>query len=196
MGIPDVRAGLSEDKELITNYDLVQSAHELMGGIELDVASSKTANEYVQADNYFCPSDDGLNCQQWFGSVYLFPPSGTYFWEKKNQRWKKTRTSSPTLRSSHAVWFDKLYKSWLSHEIKEGLYFSNCPDMFRYEQKLFDFPVCILRTTPILLKNTSQGVTTHQTCTSFLVYLQPQDDVTASTEKFIDIYSHKGRILV
>lgn len=185
----------AEDRELITNDDLVAAAHALLEGIDLDVASSKVANQYVEAKEYFTPSDDGLNCQQWFGSVYLFPPSGTYFWERKNQRWKMTRSTSPTLASSHAVWFRKLYRSWMAREIKQGLYFTNCPDMIRYEQKLFDFPVCILRTPPTLLKNTSQGVSKHKTCTSFLVYLPPMESATEATERFVDIYSEKGRIL-
>ena len=185
----------AEDRELITNQDLVASAHALLEGIDLDVASSKVANQYVEAKEYFTPSDDGLNCQQWFGSVYLFPPSGTYFWERKNQRWKMTRSTSPTLTSSLAVWFRKLYRSWMAREIKQGLYFTNCPDMIRYEQKLFDFPVCILRTAPTLLKNTSNGVSRHKTCTSFLVYLPPMESATEATERFLDIYSEKGRIL-
>ena len=194
MAIHDIRKR-REDLELITNYDLVASAHALLEGIELDVASSKVANKYVEAENFFTPSDDGLNAQQWFGSVYLFPPSGAYFWDKQNDRWKMTRASSPTLTSSHAVWFRKLYNSWLSRDIKQGLYFTNCPDMIRYEQKIFDFPICILRTAPLLLKNTSTGIDKHKTCTSFLVYLPPMDDPTTLTEKFIEIYSEKGRIL-
>ena len=185
----------NEDLELITNYDLVASAHALLEGIELDVASSKTANKYVEAKNFFTPSDDSLNYQQWFGNVYLFPPRGAYFWDKKNDRWKMTRASSPTLTSSHAVWFRKLYNSWLARNVRQGLYFTNCPDMIRYEQKIFDFPICILKTAPLLLKNTSEGVSPHKTCTSFLVYIPPMDESADSIEKFIDIYSEKGRIL-
>ena len=45
----------SEDSELITNSDLIVAANEVMGGIELDVASSKVANEYVQAPEFFTP---------------------------------------------------------------------------------------------------------------------------------------------
>ena len=67
--------------------------------------------------------------------------------------------------------------------------------MIRYEQKIFDFPICILRTAPLLLKNTSTGVDKHKTCTSFLVYLPDIHNSTESTERFIDIYSEKGRIL-
>jgi hypothetical protein len=195
MGLQNIRKGSSEDFELITNYDLIACANELLGGIQLDPASSKVANDHVNADNFFTPLDDGLNAQQWFGSVYLFPPHGAYFWDAKNERWKLTRASSPSLTSSHAVWFRKLYKSWWSGEIEQGLYFSNCPDMFRYEQKLFDFPVCILKTAPSLLKNTSKGIAYHRTCTSFLVYLQPKDSCAEATEKFIKIYSTRGRVL-
>lgn len=184
-----------EDLELITNADLVASAHELMGSIDLDVASSKFANEYVSAKHYYTPSDDGLNDQDWFGKVYLFPPSGTYYFDKKNERWKMTRACSPTLTSSHAVWFRRLFKAWFHNEIEEGLYFSNCPDMFRYEQRLFDFPVCILRTVPTLIARTNEEVKRHNTCTSFLVYLQPKHNVEDATQRFIDIYSEKGRVL-
>tara|TARA_R100001463_G_scaffold22979_2_gene55056 strand:+ start:345 stop:932 length:588 start_codon:yes stop_codon:yes gene_type:complete len=194
MAIHDIRKR-REDLELITNYDLIASAHALLEGIDLDVASSKIANKYVEATDYLSPSDDGLNCQQWYGKVYLFPPSGAYFWDKKNEKWKMTRASSPSLTSSHAVWFRKLYNSWLAGDIKQGLYFTNCPDMIRYEQKIFDFPICILKTAPLLLKNTSEGVSAHKTCTSFLVYIPPMNDSANSTEKFIDIYSEKGKIL-
>jgi hypothetical protein len=106
-----------------------------------------------------------------------------------------TRASSATLVSSHAVWFRKLYRAWLANEIEQGLYFTNCPDMIRYEQKIFDFPMCILRTVPTLMKNSSEGVGSHRTCTSFLVYLQPQSNSAAATQKFIDIYEEKGRVI-
>ena len=67
--------------------------------------------------------------------------------------------------------------------------------MIRYEQKIFDFPICILKTAPLLLKNTSTGVSKHKTCTSFLVYFPPIHNSTEMTERFIGIYSEKGRIL-
>lgn len=184
-----------EDLELITSSDLAGAAHELLGNIDLDPASSKIANSYVGADNYFGPQQDGLNSQLWFGKVYLFPPSGSYFWEEKNQRWKMTRASSVSLISGHALWFRKLYKAWMNGEIEQGLYFSNCPDMVRYDQTIFDFPICFLRTAPILIKHTSEGIGKHRTCTSFLVYLQPKDRSGEATQKFIDIYSDRGRVI-
>lgn len=184
-----------ENAELITSQDLILSAHALMDGIDLDVASSTLANEYVGAKEFYTPLDDGLNAQPWHGKVYLFPPSGCYFWEEKNQRWKMTRSSSPTLASSYAVWFRRLYKEWMAGQIEQGLYFSNCPDMFRYEQKLFDLPVCILKTAPVLMRRIDNEVSSHKTSTSFLVYFPPLNDSTNGIDRFIELYSSKGRIL-
>lgn len=194
MAIPSIYSR-KEDLELITNKDLVAAAHGLLGGIELDVASSKVANTFVQAEKFYTPSDDGLNAQEWHGKVYLFPPSGAYFWDKKSDKWKMTRSSSPSLVSSHAIWFRKLFKFWYSRQVSEALYFSNCPDMIRYEQQIFDFPVCILRTAPNLIKNTSQGIGKHKTCTSLLVYLPPLKNTEDAIQNFVDIYSEKGRVL-
>ena len=194
MGIENVKAH-AEDRELVTSPDLISAAHAVLEGIDLDVASSDFANERVEAKEYYTPSDDGLNCQPWHGKVYLFPPSGAYFWDKKNDRWKMTRSSSPTLASSHAVWFRKMYKSWLAREISQGLYFTNCPDMIRYEFKIFDFPMCILRTPPTLTVRKSTGVANHKTCTSFLVYLPPMSNTEKAIERFKDIYEPRGLIL-
>ena len=194
--MPIPKAGFRrEDLELITNADLTSAAHALLGGIQLDPASSAVANEHVGAEEYYTPAECGLNDKQWYGRVYLFPPSGAYFWDKKNNRWKMTRASSPTLVSSHAVWFRKLMRSWMSGEVEQGLYMGNCPDMIRYEQRLFDFPVCILRTAPTLLKNSSEGLSTHKTCTTLLVYLPPKLNPDEGIQRFIDIYEEKGRIL-
>ena len=187
--------GRKEDLELITPPELIQAANMVMGNIDLDPASSKVAQEHVQADSFFTPQMDGLNAQLWFGKVYLFPPSGCYFFDKKLDKWKMTRASSPSLVSSHAVWFRKLYEKWLANEVEQAIYFSNCPDMIRYEQKMFDFPICFLRTVPRLIKNTSLGIGKHQTCTSFAVYLQPKNDASEATMDFVDVYQQFGRVV-
>ena len=194
MGIQNIHSN-TEDREFITNQDIVTAAHGLLGGIDLDPASSEFANTHVCAGEIYTPSDDGLNCQPWYGKVYLFPPAGAYFWDKKRQRWKMTRASSPSLMSSHAVWFNRLYKEWLAGEVTEGLFFTNVPDMIRYDPRIFKFPLCILKTPPTLLKRTSEGLTKHKTCTSLIVYMPPKNDTADFIEKFISIYEEKGHIL-
>jgi hypothetical protein len=188
----------SEEFEWITNRDLVDSAHLLMGQIDLDPASSAFANEYVGADKYFTPKEDGLNEEKWFGNVYLFPPSQSYFWHKKSQRWKTTRGLSPTLTSGHALWWRTLKRKWLSSEIEQGLYFSNFIDMTMYCQDIFDHPVCILKSRPTLIRHyyADDHIMSRNTGCSLVVYLQPKDNIEKATQEFIDIYSEKGRIIV
>jgi hypothetical protein len=48
---------------------------------------------------------------------------------------------------------------------------------------------------PTLVARTNEGIKKHNTCTSFLVYLQPKENIGEATERFIDIYSEKGRVL-
>jgi hypothetical protein len=88
-----------------------------------------------------------------------------------------------------------MYNAWLSKEIKQGLYFTNCPDMIRYDPRIFSFPICILRTAPKLLKVVGDEVKQQPTCTSLVVYLPPVDSSGAAVEKFIDLYAEKGHIL-
>lgn len=187
----------TEEFEWISGEDFVNSAHLLMGGIDLDPASSHVANQYVGADKYYTPEDDGLNEQDWFGNVYLFPPSYTYYWDMKSQRWKRTKGMAHTLVSGHALWWRTLKRKWLSGEVRQGLYFSNSPDMVRYCQDIFDFPVCFLKNTPMLRRHyfADGKIMPKNTCTSFIVYLQPSDGAEDYTQNFFDIYSEKGRII-
>jgi len=83
------------------------------------------------------PKEDGLNETPWYGKVYLFPPSKSYFWDKKNARWKATRGLSPTLTSGHALWWRTLKKKWLANEIEQAIFFTNFPDMIMYGQDMF-----------------------------------------------------------
>lgn len=187
-----------EDYEWISNNELIDAAHLLMGGIDLDPASSHKANEYVNAKNYYTPKEDGLNEMEWFGNVYLFPPKNSYFWHHNSQRWKMTRGLSPTLTSSYAIWWKALKRKWLSGEVEQGIYFANAPDMFMYCQDIFDHPVCIFKQRPTLTQHfiTTGEVKMRNTSASFLVYLQPKKDPGEATENFIEIYREKGRILV
>jgi hypothetical protein len=187
----------SEDFEWISNRDLIDSAHLLMGSIDLDPASSTTANKYVGATKYYTPKEDGLNDMPWHGNVYLFPPSSSYFWDKKNQRWKKTRGLSPTLTSGHALWWRALKKKWLANEVDQAIFFTNFLDMTMYAQDIFDHPVCFMKIRPSLIRHyyTDDKIITHDTSCSMIVYLQPSCNSGEKTQEFINIYSEKGRVI-
>jgi len=187
-----------EDYEWISSDDLIDNAHQIMGGIDLDPASSAKANEYVNAKHFFTPKDDGLNEQEWFGNVYVFPPKHSYFWHHMSQRWKMTRGLSPTLTSSYSIWWRIMKHKWLKGEIEQGIYFANAPDMFMYCQDIFDHPVCVFRTRPSLRQHFihTGELKTRTTCTSFAVFLQPKKNISEATEHFVELYGEMGRILV
>jgi ParB family chromosome partitioning protein len=61
------------ENEWFTPPQYLDMAREVMGGIDLDPASSDRAQEVVKAAKYFTKADDGLQ-HEWHGAVWLNPP--------------------------------------------------------------------------------------------------------------------------
>lgn len=57
--------------EYYTPIEYVNSAREVMGSIDLDPASSETANKLIKATKFY--SEDSLN-KPWFGNIWLNHP--------------------------------------------------------------------------------------------------------------------------
>lgn len=70
----------SNSEEWMTPTDVIEAARALMGGIDLDPASSAEANTRVKARRFYGPGAgsagaDGLS-KPWKGKVFLNPPGG------------------------------------------------------------------------------------------------------------------------
>lgn len=67
------RAEGTGDNEWYTPARYVECARRVMGGIDLDPASNAIAQQWIKAETFFTPADDGLK-QPWHGRVWLNPP--------------------------------------------------------------------------------------------------------------------------
>jgi phage N-6-adenine-methyltransferase len=67
------RAQGTGENEWYTPAQYIEAARELLGGFDLDPATSDAAQARVKAANWFTKEDDGL-AQEWRGKVWLNPP--------------------------------------------------------------------------------------------------------------------------
>lgn len=101
--------------EWYTPLDIIIAARHCMGGcIDLDPASSATANARINATRYFDKETDGLK-QEWFGRVWLNHPYGrgvNHLWiNKLVEEYEHERTIAAcciTFASTSEKWFRPL----------------------------------------------------------------------------------------
>jgi ParB family chromosome partitioning protein len=73
VAVQNHRAGGTGENEWYTPAEYVEAARDVMGGIDLDPASSAVAQKTIKARRHYSKDDDGL-AHKWAGRVWLNPP--------------------------------------------------------------------------------------------------------------------------
>lgn len=151
--------------EWYTPARYVEAAREVMGGIDLDPASSELANQTVRATLYFDSHLDGL-MEPWLGRVWLNPPYG----------------------KGSGLFTTKLVTEYAAGNVTAGILLLNAygfdSDWF---QPLWDWPICF--TDHRITFWSPQRETGGPANANIFVYLGPDD------RRFAEVFRQFGRVV-
>jgi hypothetical protein len=114
-GETGARLVASTENEWYTPVRYLDAAREVLGGIDLDPASSEAANQIVKATRILTKHDDGL-AHPWRGRVFLNPPygrlAGEFVTKLVDERQAGNVTAAVALVNAHCTdtdWFQPLW---------------------------------------------------------------------------------------
>jgi phage N-6-adenine-methyltransferase len=128
--------GMSQPMKLMTSNAsdewytppwVLQLARDILGGIDLDPASSEQANRAVQAHCYYTAADDGY-MRPWTGRVWLNPPfSDTARWARRlAAAYQDGDVAAGLLLVNSApgyTWYEELVDRWPAAQFRKRLAF-------------------------------------------------------------------------
>jgi len=181
----------SGDYEYYTPPEIVDLAREVMGFITLDPASSATANERVQASQYF---SEGALDKRWFGSVWQNHPfsRGGKACPEDTAKCKKKKCVDRGYHitedlPSNADWINKLVSEYESGNVHEACCITFAATSEKWFKPLLGYLQCFIhgRTNYYLPDGTlKKGVTKG----SVVTYLGK------NPEKFKRVFSKIGTV--
>jgi hypothetical protein len=152
--------------EWYTPAEYTEAARRVMGGIDLDPASTPFANETVQAETIYTKEDDGLSVQ-WYGRVFLNPP---YSYPKVEQFTTRLIDEAAAGNISQAI-----------------LLVNNSSDTDWFQALLARFPACFTDGRVRFYRDTGEYFGTRQGQTFF--YIGP------NREKFNAVFGAYGVVV-
>jgi hypothetical protein len=202
---------LSESSVHCTPSRIVEPSRSVMGGIDLDPASSAEANKTVRALTYVAPPFDGLT-SDWYGRVFLNPPGGNLImtekiratmteeeadelveqWAHERKRWKT--------KSRAVAWWRKLTEEYLDGRCREAIFVGFNLDILHASQGQGDvwpdvlkFPICVpLSRIRFEIEGVPGNEPTHG---NVIVYL-PNLNVPDSSLKFGEVFREIGSVSI
>jgi hypothetical protein len=186
------------EHDFISPPNLVATTAAFFGGsIDLDPASSESANSIIQADRFFTWRENGLS-QPWkANSVYLFPPRDTLNGTEQPRDPTLFRKNLRFKKSAQRVWLELCYRKWLHNEFGQAVIFLTSSEVaLLVTQRIgFDFPFCVLAERPKLLKEQDLKPVKAKVF-GFIYYLPSQSNYEDSIRNFSEHYSNLGRVFV
>lgn len=162
--------------EWYTPTKYVEAAREVMGGIDLDPASSEIANKTVKATRYYTEHDNGL-LQNWYGRVFCNPPY----------------SRTPEMRGKHQSYIAMFSKKLLSHyaagDVTQAILLASAQVDAKWFQPLWQFSICMVgHKIHFNMPEQKKSYSFHMFGTCF-VYLGPNE------ARFTEVFSKFGRIV-
>ena len=177
----------SASVEFFTPLDIVIAAHNLMGQIDLDPATTAQANkDRIKAKRFYTKETNGLN-RTWKGNVFLNPPGGRY-----------------EGHSSAKVWWEKLADEYNIDHVQQAIFIGFSIEILQTSQiskiapyNLTNFPICIpkRRVSFDQWKRSRWQPTGSPTHANVIAYLPPKGDDDFNIQAFHTIFKSFGDIM-
>lgn len=161
-----------KSNEWYTPPKYIEAARIVMGGIEIDPASCKQANQVVKATQYYTKEQNGL-LQPWKGRVWLNPPYG--------------RTEGGVSMSHQKAFAQKLLLEYQQGHIEQAIILSLGNPNSVWFQDFFHFVLCFVRGTIVFSR--PDGSEGHFGFPLSFVYLGPNESA------FIEVFSKFGPVV-
>jgi hypothetical protein len=166
----------TKSNEWYTPARYVDVAREVMGGIDLDPASSQLANQIVRAMKHYSKEDNGLT-QEWCGRIWLNPPYSS----------DKGTTGREGSRQGLAKPFIfRLIDEYNKGNVTQAILLITTDTDASWFKPLWNYPICFAD-HKVMFHRPGRSNEGQFFGTSF-VYLGPNES------KFIEIFSQFGRI--
>lgn len=184
--------------DFVSPPEIVGTTSAFFGGrIDLDPASSKSANTLVNADRYFTAEDNGLK-QTWKAkNIYLYPPRDCLTYDEQPPDTSVFRRKKRFVKSAQRVWLEECYRQYLRNTFEEAIIFLTSTEVALITtQKIgLDLPLCVLREKPALHLDTPDLPKISNTrCYGFILYMPVSDYPDKRIKDFIEFYSPLGRV--
>ena len=207
----------SATNEHYTPLAFVTAAREVMGGIDLDPASSPKANEQIQAKLIYTPENNGFT-KPWHGRIFLNPPGGrcdgagvtVVSLKAPHKGWSCLDEHTPcghghaNVQSSAKAWWFRLVQEYFEDHVQQAIFVMFSIELMQTSQveppldlpSVLEFPVCVPNRRIAYDHLNDQGARVPSNApphASGLVYLAPRgSEVAQAKERFRKRFSMFG----